>query len=77
MQHSIDNTTEQSFSYMELGDIKIWISKNALLCQVYANWVTHIHARTHAHAHTHTHTHTHTNMHTHSIIITVDVIKSN
>ena len=26
LQHSIDNTTEQSFSYMELDDVKIWIS---------------------------------------------------
>ena len=40
LQYSIDITTEQSFRYMELIDAKIWISKNAPLCRVFANRVT-------------------------------------
>ena len=42
LQHSIDITTEQSFRYMELIDSKIWISKNASLCWVFANRVTYL-----------------------------------
>ena len=40
LQYSIDIATEQSFRYIELTDVKIWISKNAPLCQVLANQVT-------------------------------------
>ena len=40
LQYSIDITTEQSFRYMEFIDAKIWISKNASLCRVFANRVT-------------------------------------
>ena len=40
LQYSIDNTTEQSFKYMEFIDAKIWISKNVSLCRVFANRVT-------------------------------------
>ena len=40
LQYSIDITTEQSVRYMELIDAKIWIFKNAVLCRVFANWVT-------------------------------------
>ena len=39
-QNSIDITIEQSFKYMELADAKIWVSKNASLCRVFANQVT-------------------------------------
>ena len=42
LQYSIDITTEQSFRYMEFIDAKIWISKSASLCQVFANWVTYL-----------------------------------
>ena len=35
-------TTEQSFRYIELTDAKFWISKNASLCLVFANWVTNV-----------------------------------
>ena len=37
LQYSIGIATEQSFRYIELTDAKIWISKNASLCQVLAN----------------------------------------
>ena len=40
LQYSIDITIEQSFRYIEFIDAKIWISKNASLCRVFANWVT-------------------------------------
>ena len=40
LQYSIGIATEQSFRYIELTDAKIWISKNASLCRVLANWVT-------------------------------------
>ena len=40
LQYIIDITTEQSVRYMELIDAKIWIFKNAVLCCVFANWVT-------------------------------------
>ena len=40
LQYSIDITTEQSFKYIEFVDAKVWISKNASLCQVFANRVT-------------------------------------
>ena len=40
--YSFGIATEQSFRYIELTDAKIWISKNALLCQVLANWVTNV-----------------------------------
>ena len=40
MQHSIDFTTEQRFRYTTIIDAKIWISKNASLCHVFANQVT-------------------------------------
>ena len=42
LQYSIDITTEQSFKCMEFIDAKIWISKNASLCRVFANRVTYI-----------------------------------
>ena len=38
--YSIDISAEQSFRFMEFIDAKIWISKNASLCQVFANRVT-------------------------------------
>ena len=40
LQYTFDITTEQSLMYMELIDAKIWISKYALLCRVFANQVT-------------------------------------
>ena len=40
LQYNIDITTEKSFRQIELTDTKIWISKNASLCQYLANWVT-------------------------------------
>ena len=40
LQYSIGIATEQSFRYIELIDVKIWISKNASLCRVLANRVT-------------------------------------
>ena len=42
MQQDIDITTEQSFRYMELADTTIRISKNASLCQAFANLVTYV-----------------------------------
>ena len=45
LQYSIDITTEQSFRYVELIDAKIWVSKNAPLCRVFANRVTFIHTK--------------------------------
>ena len=42
LQYSIGVATEQSFRYIELTDVKIWISKNASLCRILANWVTYI-----------------------------------
>ena len=45
MQYSIDITTEQSFRFMEFIDAKIWISKNASLCRVFAHQVTFISLR--------------------------------
>ena len=35
MQYSIGIATEQSFRYVELTDVKIWISKNASLRRVF------------------------------------------
>ena len=40
MPISIGIATEQRFRYIELTDAKIWISKNASLCQALANRVT-------------------------------------
>ena len=40
LHYSIGIATEQSFRYIELIDVKIWISKNASLCRVLANRVT-------------------------------------
>ena len=40
LQYNIDITTEQSFRYMEFIHAKIWISKSASLCRVFANRVT-------------------------------------
>ena len=39
LQYGIDITTEQRFN-MELTDVKIWISKDASLCQVFSDQVT-------------------------------------
>ena len=41
-KYLLDITTEQSFRYMEVIDAKIWISKNASLCRVFANQVTNL-----------------------------------
>ena len=38
--YSIDIATEQGFMYKEPTDVKIWVSKDASLCQVFANQVT-------------------------------------
>ena len=38
LQYSIDIVTEQRFRNIDLTDAKIWISENASLCQVLANW---------------------------------------
>ena len=40
MQYSIDITTEQSFRDLEFIGAKLWISKHASLCQVFADRVT-------------------------------------
>ena len=80
MQYSIGITTEQSFRYIfvELTDAKIWISNNASLCWVLANWVTYMisvkrlctcihvcihYICTHNYYYLCTHTHTHTHIH--------------
>ena len=39
LQYSTEIATEQSFRYTELTDAKIWISRNASLCRVFANWL--------------------------------------
>ena len=38
--YSIDIATKQGFRYKELDDAKIWVFKNASLCQGFANQVT-------------------------------------
>ena len=40
LQYSIDITTEQRFRYIELTDVKIWISKDVSLCHVFSDQVT-------------------------------------
>ena len=42
--YSIDIATEQGFRYKEPTDEKIWVFKNASLCQVFANKVTNMKA---------------------------------